>query len=203
MEHLLEWGEAEDKDRLRRTVMEWGYPRWIDDDEMVVSAWFTYGPGIFWLHVEDGYEDELLVHCCEPESDRGRPLARDWLAVVKTIAQLWGFEWIRFGLTPTRWKAPSRSTSFGSALRPTTAAYVAPLGGLTMAKAPKVPKQAYRPADDQEADEARERERQRLKRRQGAASTLLTDQKEYAATTGGGGTGAQMLGGGGGSRSYA
>ena len=33
MEHLVEWGEPEDKDRLRRTVMEWGYPRWIDDDE--------------------------------------------------------------------------------------------------------------------------------------------------------------------------
>lgn len=100
MEHLLEWGEPEDKDRMRTLVMEWGYPRWIDDDEMVVSAWFTYGPGIFWLHIEDGYEDELLVHCCEPESDRGRPLARDWVAVVKTIAQLWGFEWIRVWVDP-------------------------------------------------------------------------------------------------------
>ena len=87
------------------------------------------------------------------------------------------------------------TTLSGLGLRLTTAAYAAALGGHLMAKAPKVPKAPYRPADEREADEARERERQRLKRRQGAAATLLSEQPQ-ATVTNGAPSGAKMLGGG-------
>ena len=95
MRELREYEEVEDKEALRAQVIDWGYPRWITDNEMIVSSWFSYGPGVFWMSTEEDYPDELLVHCCLPEDERGKPFARDWLTACKTIGQLWGFETLR------------------------------------------------------------------------------------------------------------
>jgi hypothetical protein len=95
---LREWEQDADKAMLRESVISCGYPRDISDQEMVVSCWYTYGPGVFWMHVEDGYEEELAVHCCLTESERGKPFARDWLAALKLLGQLMGYEWLRVWL---------------------------------------------------------------------------------------------------------
>ena len=98
MQQLREWEQEGDKAMLRESVLSCGYPRAISDQEMVVSSWYTYGPGVFWLHVENGYEDELAVHCCLTENQRGRPFARDWLTALKLLGQLMGYEWLRVWL---------------------------------------------------------------------------------------------------------
>lgn len=63
-----------------------------------------------------------------------------------------------------------------------------------MAKAPKIPKTPYRPPDDHDEEQARERERNRRGRMRGAASTILSARTQTGGKTGM--TAATTLGGG-------
>jgi hypothetical protein len=69
-------------------VAEWGFPRPVACEELVVGHWFEWGPeGIFWL-VPDG--QNLEVHIAIAKGAWLTRHARDWEAILGVLGDILG-----------------------------------------------------------------------------------------------------------------
>lgn len=81
----------EEKRAAALTVIGWGYPRQIKQNEVELAFWIHYGPTvIYWFEWVDCdiTTERLVLHVCSDPESRGSFFARRWLYSVGIIAEI-------------------------------------------------------------------------------------------------------------------
>jgi hypothetical protein len=77
---------------MRARLAEWGYPRALDEVELLAGHWFAYGDSaVFWIIADGSCADgEAGLHVCVAPAMRGRYDVDAFFVVLRVVAQLCG-----------------------------------------------------------------------------------------------------------------